>query len=193
MPYTNKTMLATARALLIIALLAALLHTLLTGASLIQTSMSNSSWSPLTWLLICCLLYMSILAIPFAPGMEIGLLIMAIFGLPGVFGAWLATLLGLINAYLIGHFCRDCPLILRLRQFGSSKKSPKTFNKLMQLTHRSPYLALAILLNTPGNSILGGGGGIAMAAGALGNLKIVYFIPTVAVSTCLIPLFIICF
>lgn len=54
------------------------------------------------------------------------------------------------------------------------------------LRHR--YLALAVALNLPGNTLLGGGGGIALMAGLSGLYPMPAYLTTVAIAVAPVPL-----
>jgi hypothetical protein len=54
------------------------------------------------------------------------------------------------------------------------------------LRHR--YIALALLINTPGNVVLGGGGGIAFAAGASRLFSTGGFLVTIVLAVAPVPL-----
>lgn len=55
------------------------------------------------------------------------------------------------------------------------------------LRHR--YLAMIVVLNLPGNSLLGGGGGLALAAGMSGLFRLPWFVATLLVAVAPLPLF----
>ena len=137
-------------------------------------------------LALACLVYAGLLAIPFVPSVEIGLLIMVIFGKYGAVGAYLATVAGLNLAYIVG-------CLLRRGADGRRPHLPEAVQRLMErLASRFPAgsipaVALGLLLNMPANTLLGGGGGIAMAYGASGVLRWVPFTITVALATAVIP------
>lgn len=138
-------------------------------------------------LIAACLLYAVLLAVPFVPSVEIGLLIMVAFGKPGAIGAWLATLVGLNLAYGIGRFW------VRRRTAGDFAL-PDRVNALAERLGRHlpagwvPVLALAGLLNLPGNTALGGGGGIAMLYSATRTLTWPAFAITTSIATAALPL-----
>ena len=54
-------------------------------------------------LAIGVLFYVLVLAVPFVPGMELGLLLMVLFGRDGVIAAYLATVVGLSLAYFVAQ------------------------------------------------------------------------------------------
>lgn len=148
-------------------------------------------------------------ATPFVPGAEIG------FGLIVVLGARIAPLvylcmvLALVLAYCMGRFvparasaaifgglgleqARD--IVLRTAELDTEDRismmiahSPRRFVPFL-LKHR--YIALALALNTPGNSLVGGGGGLAFAAGMSGLFPAIPFIATAALAAAPIPVFI---
>jgi hypothetical protein len=147
-------------------------------------------------------------AIPFVPGAEIG------FGLILVFGGRLALLVyacmitALLIAFLIGRFVpvsaisrvfnylgleRVHNFLTQLEPLSADERlallvshTPRRFVPAM-LRHR--YLALAVLLNLPGNSLVGGGGGIAFTAGLSGLYSFVGFLLVITVAVAPIPLF----
>lgn len=142
-------------------------------------------------LLTASLLYALLLAVPFVPSVEIGLLIMVLFGKAGAISAYLATVVGLNLAYGIG-------LVLR-RRISRTTGDPthpylpggiacRVTRLIEQLPQGSPIIALALLLNMPANTLLGGGGGIALVYGATRALPWPVFAATVACATSVIPM-----
>ncbi|MCC5809216.1 MAG: hypothetical protein JJU06_02485 [Ectothiorhodospiraceae bacterium] len=136
----------------------------------------------LATLLAISLLYAALLAVPFVPSVEIGLLIMLLYGRPGILAAYCATLLGLNLAYLAGRMLRGrCAIAQRLQD---------RLTKWTRHPGGRPLfagLALAALLNTPGNTAVGGGGGISLVYGAFSVLSWFRFAVCVALATALIP------
>lgn len=159
-------------------------------------------------ILIAALLFVLTSALPFVPGAEIG------FGLLLLFGAPLAVLVygcmvsALVIAFIIGRmvpctylaalfsylrFNRAANLIDQLAATSPAERlnllmerAPSRFVPLL-LKHR--YLALMLALNVPGNTIIGGGGGIAMVAGMSGLFKFGWFVLAVALAIAPVPLF----
>lgn len=137
-------------------------------------------------LIAACLLYAVLLAVPFVPSVEIGLLIMVVFGKPGAIGAWLATLAGLNLAYGIGRF------IISRREQGAIHLPGRLTLWAERLGRHLPAgwvpaLVLAALLNLPVNTALGGGGGISMLYSATRTLGWPAFALTTSLATAAIP------
>lgn len=135
-------------------------------------------------LVIILLLYAALIAIPFVPGIEIGISLLMLKGAaiaPMVYGA---TVLGLAIAFTLGRvipyrWIRDTLADLRMARAAAlfERLEPVSQEeRLAILMERLPhwarpvfgggrYLLLAALLNIPGNAVIGGGGGIAVIAG----------------------------
>lgn len=139
----------------------------------------NERQYPVFWIVIVTsAIYALALAVPFLPAVELGWMVMAAFGTLGIISVWLATPLGLLIAFSLGYWMRDWPVLTRLRQrfqqeVGAAEDHKATLRtRLLLYAGRRmaahPYLTLAILVNLPGNWIIGGGGGIGMMAGASG-------------------------
>lgn len=153
------------------------------------------------------LVYIVFLAIPFVPGAEIGLAMLLVFGPRLAFLVYASTVVALTLAYLVG---RSLPVEFAARAFGLvglakardfvDRLAPLSPGERMDLLVRdSParlvpylvrhrYVALAVLLNLPGNFLLGGGGGIALLAGMTGLFPIPRYLLTVAVAVAPVPL-----
>ena len=150
------------------------------------------------------ILYCLCLAIPFMPGVEIGIVMMLLFGRPGVVAAYLATILGLTLAFTMGKtlgltWIPERWQDLLSRRFGSQSeirnsglsgsRAGRVFLRLWgDYVVGKPWLLLAVLLNLPGNWVLGGGGGISLAYGMHRTLSVQQFVGTVAIATAVVPL-----
>lgn len=129
-------------------------------------------------------LYILFMAVPFVPGIEIGLSLLLIGGAQAAPFVYLATVLGLILAFVVGtnlpfatlhrlfadlRMRRMCRLLDEIKPLDREARldlfSQKLPGRVSALAIRGRYLVLAALLNTPGNVVLGGGGGICLAAG----------------------------
>ena len=139
----------------------------------------------LAWpVMVLLALYAVLLALPFVPGVEIGLALLAMHGAaaaPFVYGA---TLAGLMLAYGAGCLIPSSMLAEGLRRLGRKRAAaaledwcalPRAGRLPVLAAHLPDWLAsrvgtlrfvlLAALFNLPGNAVLGGGGGIALIAG----------------------------
>ena len=166
---------------------------------------SNEDMVHLT-IMFAAVLYTLALAIPFVPGVEIGLGLMAILGVMIVPLVYLCTVSGLFLAYLIGRLIPARVLVRLAHDVHLDRMSAllSTFDavpkseKMSFLLARAPggiaahvlrfrYVAIAIALNVPGNFVLGGGGGIAMMAGISRLFGPGWFLATVALAVSPVP------
>lgn len=180
------------RVLIAGAVFSGIAYLLMGGNEVLEQLMHSSTLPMWAWLVITCSLYAMVLMIPFAPGLELGLLIMAMFGIPGIIGAWTATVIGLCMAFIVGQLTRDSRLISAVkRKFLSHEGKSKAIRWIRKRLAQFPYVSLALLLNVPGNMVIGGGGGIALSAGALGNLSLSRFFITVVMACGVVPMMLI--
>lgn len=156
--------------------------------------------------------YIILMAIPFVPGAEIGLGVMMILGPKIVPLVYLCTLVSLFLSFMVGRLIPDKSLIRFLHNLHLRKasllltelegldsqqrfdllleRSPKKFVPFL-LRYR--YLALLLVINMPGNIVVGGGGGIAMSAGMSRLFAPSLFLLTIIIAVSPIPLFLIIF
>ncbi len=137
-------------------------------------------------LLAACSLYAIVLALPFVPAMEIGLLIMTVFGKWGAVGVWLATVAGLNLAYGLARTGPRAAALDRAQFPEPIRRMARSLGRRLP-TSMLPAAALALLLNLPGNTAIGGGGGIALLYGASRVLSWPRFALTVALATAVVP------
>ena len=149
--------------------------------------------------------YVLVLALPFVPGVEIGLLLMILFGREGVIVAYVATIVGLSLAYLVAQTVPYRTTLKWMNKLGLSDATDNPKDAIdaivgggsatkgaaarlgnFLLSHR--YLTLAVCLNLPGNSVLGGGGGIAALSGLSRQFYWWRYVLTLIVATAPIPL-----
>jgi len=135
-------------------------------------------------LFLVVLAYTVLIAIPFVPGIEVGISLMMIRGAEIAPVVYLATVLGLLTAFLAGRFMsydwlHQLFLDLRLRRAGQFLERTKILNRqqrvemlreglpkwLGRFVVNFRYVTLALIINLPGNSLIGGGGGICLLAG----------------------------
>ncbi|MGI9410565.1 MAG: hypothetical protein ACR2OV_10865 [Hyphomicrobiaceae bacterium] len=152
-------------------------------------------------------LYSILLAIPFVPGVELAVGLILMFGPDVVWLIYGCTLLGLTLSFAVGSLVPIAVLIrmlefVRLRRaavlmgnLAPMKRSERLQFLLAQapnryvpflLKHR--YIALAVVINLPGNFLIGGGGGIAMIAGLSRLFSVWGFVATVAIAVLPVPL-----
>ena len=134
--------------------------------------------------LISVILYIGLMATPFLPGIEMGLALMIMLGPKGVLVTYICTLVALTISFGLGRLFPPHLLVSLLQWLNLTRAAAllKSFDarppekRLEFLAEKAPtqtipalvkrrYLILAILLNLPGNALIGGGGGIAMMAG----------------------------
>jgi hypothetical protein len=153
------------------------------------------------------LLYVLLMAIPFMPGIEIGLALMILLGSKGALLIYLSTVLALSISFIIGrrtppnliiplldwlHLYRAGALVSQLEPLDQQQRLKllygKAPSKLVPFLLKHRYLAIVAILNLPGNALIGGGGGIGVIAGMSKIFPFYIFILVVAVATAPIPL-----
>lgn len=158
----------------------------------------------LSFLLLC---YTILMALPFAPGIEIGASLLILQGAKIAPYVYAATLSGLTLAFLAGRFlpyswlhsiCRDlrlrsvCRLLDQIEPLSRQERLDLLRDRLPKwaqpLAGGGKYLLLALLLNLPGNVLIGGGGGLALLAGITRLYSPGWTILTIALSVLPIPL-----
>jgi hypothetical protein len=162
----------------------------------------------LRWMVAAAVVvYAIVMAVPFVPAAEIGLTLLLLFGPQVALLVYLSTVLALMLPYLIGRavppdLCaralgffglrRASDLARRLAALDANARlemllaqAPARFIPAL-LRHR--YLALAIVLNLPGNTLLGGGAGIALCAGICGLYPSRGFVVAVAIAVAPMPI-----
>ena len=135
-------------------------------------------------LALLLLTYAILMAIPFAPGIEIGISLLILKGAEIAPFVFLATFLGLTLAFLAGRFIpyawlhallydmrlmSACDLLERIAPLDREERLSLLRDRLPHwlrpLVGGGRYILLAVLLNLPGNALIGGGGGIAFISG----------------------------
>jgi hypothetical protein len=146
-------------------------------------------------------------AVPFVPGAEIGLALMMVLGSKIVPLVYLGMVLALALAFVVGRLIpaqlaaacfgfvglerarhlvlRIAPLDVEARLQTLIARAPRHVVPFL-LRHR--HIALAVALNLPGNTLIGGGGGIALVAGMSGIYTPGAYLATVALAVAPIPI-----
>ena len=155
-------------------------------------------------------LYILLTAIPFVPGVELGLALIFAFGVRIVPVVYFATIVALLLSYSAGRLIPERWIIAAFRWLGMRRaavmaaslsglhgearierlleNAPKRFVPLL-LRHR--FLALVALINLPGSALLGGGGGISMAVGMSRLVSFPMFLASALIGVTPVPLFLI--
>lgn len=153
------------------------------------------------------LAYVVFSAIPFVPGAEIGLGLLMVMGSSGAVLVYLGMVSALNLAFLAGRYVPVAWVCAFLQSFGLQKahdlvqKSAELNeeerarfieknapSRLVPFLLRRRYVTLAVLFNMPGNVVLGGGGGIAFAAGACRLFGTWPFVLTTLIAVAPVPL-----
>jgi hypothetical protein len=151
--------------------------------------------------------YIGLLALPFVPGAEIGLAMLAAFGPSIAPLIYVATVASMMLAYMVGRFLPIESLqrllsLLRLRRAAAlvARAAPLSREERLEmllggqpkravsLALHFRYIAIALAVNTPGNSLIGGGGGIMMIAGLSGIFSPLLTFVAVALAVSPVPL-----
>jgi len=158
-------------------------------------------------IMISAALYATLLAVPFVPGVEIGVALMAMLGPRIALLVYLCTLAGLSLSFILGrlipvkaliHLAKELkldrtrgllediePLDNKERLDFLIGRAPK---RMLPMLLRYRYLALAAALNIPGNYIIGGGGGIALFAGVSRLFSVTGFFVTIILAVSPVPI-----
>jgi hypothetical protein len=162
----------------------------------------------LHWMIAAAVVvYAVVMAVPFVPAAEIGLTLLLLFGPQVALLVYLSTVSALMLPYLIGRAVRPDLCARALGFFGLRRVSDlaqhlatldanarlelllaQTPERFVPALLRHRYLALAVVLNLPGNTLLGGGAGIALCAGICGLYPAHGFVVAVAIAVAPMPI-----
>lgn len=186
-------------------LIVLLLHQLLNWAN--AEAAQGAGRMRVSMVVLFLLIYALLLATPFVPGVEAGLTLMAMEGLWIAPWVYLSTVAGLVLAFGLGEglsyprlhriladlgLSRACRLLERLQPLTKAQR-------LQLLEQRAPgwarplvthyrYVVIALLINLPGNSVIGGGGGLMFLAGFSRLFRTGPMILTILVAVSPVPL-----
>ena len=163
-------------------------------------------------IMIASAIYAVLIAIPFVPGVELGLAIIGMLGPAIVFLVYLSTLVGLTISYSIGrlipaatlialfdalHLHRAAKLLRAVEPLGPRERLEfllaRAPNRIVPFLLAHRYIALIVLINLPGNFLIGGGGGICMLAGFSRLYSAPAFLAAITVAVAPVPLAILLF
>lgn len=158
-------------------------------------------------IMIGAVAYVGLLAMPFVPGAEIGIALLAGFGAAIAPLIYVCTVAAMILAFSIGRFLPITTLeqllrVLKLRRAADlvARAAPLSKDervamllegqskRVVPMALRYRYVAMAVAVNTPGNSIIGGGGGIMIVAGLSGIFTPLATFVTVVIAVSPVPL-----
>jgi hypothetical protein len=159
------------------------------GGSLVVEQINFQIWPEherliITVLWLAIVVYVLWMALPFVPGIELGLALMVLLGSRGIILVYLCTLLSLSLSFTIGrliplksfarflgwlHLYKARDLVLQLEPLNSEEKLDFLLrsapSKIIPFLVKHRYLMIALALNLPGNALIGGGGGIGLISG----------------------------
>jgi hypothetical protein len=152
-------------------------------------------------------IYVVVLALPFVPAAECGMLVLVLFGAEAAPLVYLGTVAGLLLAFGIGRLVPAPRVAWLLRRIWleraavfveeTASLSPQDRIDRIVATRakisgawllRNRYVALMLAINLPGSFLIGGGGGIAMAAGMSRLFAPLPFVLAVCVAVVPVPL-----
>ena len=154
-------------------------------------------------------IYVIVAALPFVPAAEIGLALMLMLGGEIALPVYACTIVALMLPYLVGRsvpagacaaafdslgFRKSRDLILAMDGLAADARQELLLAhapaRAVPLLLRHRYVTLAMALNLPGNTVLGGGGGIALAAGMSRLYPMPAYLATVSVAVAPVPAFV---
>ncbi|WP_187430952.1 hypothetical protein ROLI_033410 [Roseobacter fucihabitans] len=158
-------------------------------------------------IMIGAVAYIGLLAMPFVPGAEIGIALLAAFGAAIAPLIYVCTVAAMMLAFTIGRFMPISALerlfrVLRLVQAADlvARAAPLSKDdrlamllegqskRAVSIAVRYRYVAMALAVNMPGNSIIGGGGGIMIIAGLSGIFTPLATFLTIMIAVSPVPL-----
>jgi len=163
-------------------------------------------------LVVGLIIYAVLMAIPFVPGVEVGLTLLMMQGARIAPFVFIATFSGLTIAYLVGRYLplaalrsifadiglkAVCRLLDRMEQMDRDQRLDVLREKLPLLLRgplvRYRYFCVALALNIPGNAFVCGGGGIALVAGLSGLFRTPLILITFALAVSPVPILVMVF
>jgi hypothetical protein len=160
-------------------------------------------------LLIALLLYILLMATPFMPGLEVGMAVMFLFGSKSALLVYFCTIVALSISYTIGRYfplrivhrllkwlCLEkaSELVIELEPLAQQERleylSGKAPSRITPFLLKHRFVAIAILLNLPGNALIGGGGGIGLVVGMSRLVPFHTYVLVMAIAVSPVPLFI---
>ena len=160
-----------------------------------------------TIVLVAVVLYIVLMATPFMPGIEIGLALMMLLGNKGAILVYLCTLAALSVSFAIGrkipsrfiglllnwlHLYKASALVRQLESLNQQERLEFLYeqapSRIAPFLLRHRYLAIAVVVNLPGNALIGGGGGIGLVAGMSKIIPFHGYLMVLAIAIAPVPL-----
>ena len=157
-------------------------------------------------------IYIVATALPFVPGAEIGLSLLMLLGAPIAPVVYGATVLALVLAFVVARHVPEPLLVRLLAKVGLHRASSllgdlpgrSEAERVRQIVRAAPsgwlpwimrhrFWAIVLLINLPGNTLMGGGGGLAMTVGLSRIMSLPAFTLCVMVAVCPVPLVVLLF
>lgn len=157
--------------------------------------------------MLSAIVYSMLIAMPFVPGIEVGLALIGLLGTRIVFLVYVSTIVGLTMSFIVGRIISLNGLIRLLENLNFKRSSmllkniepmdgkdrlayllQKAPNQFIPILLRHRYLALVLLINLPGNFLIGGGGGISLVAGISRLYSLPGFLIAIAIGVSPVPL-----
>ncbi|MEL6574177.1 MAG: hypothetical protein AAFQ64_21230 [Pseudomonadota bacterium] len=158
-------------------------------------------------IMIGAVAYVGLLAMPFVPGAEIGIALLAAFGAAIAPLIYVCTVAAMMLAFTIGRFLpinslerlfralrlvRAADLVAKAAPLSKEDRLAMLLEgqskRAVSMAVRYRYVAMAFAVNMPGNSLIGGGGGIMIIAGLSGIFSPISTFLTVMIAVSPVPL-----
>jgi len=175
------------------------------GELLLDTSPSERMM--LSVVIAAMAVYFVLMALPYCPGIEIGLALMVVFGAKIVPLIYVCTVSALTLTFLIGrlvpsrriigaldalHLSRARDLLREVAPLGVEERLQFLLGRSswrpVRFLLRYRYVALALAINTPGNIVVGGGGGLALVAGVSRLFSLPAYALTIMLAVSPVPI-----
>lgn len=160
----------------------------LSGRWVSQDLMRHFGLFPQPPIVAALLVYVVLMAMPFMPAAEIGLGLLVVFGGKIAFLVYGSTVAALALGYGLGRVLPAACLEKLLGRGRHAVLEREVPARLARHAVRHRFVLLALLLNLPGNIVVGGGGGIALLAGMTRMLPFPAYLAAVALGVAPVPL-----
>lgn len=158
-------------------------------------------------IILATAVYVLAAAVPFVPGAEIGFALIAALGTPIALLVYASMVAALMLSYTVGRLiparitaaafgqlglARARGLVLHMGPLDATERlevlTANAPRRIIPFLLRHRFIAVAVVINLPGNTLLGGGGGIALAAGLSGLYPLPAFLATILIAVAPLPL-----